>query len=162
MILGGRGKGQWDLFLILRRAAAQANCCCRCRKGKVICSCIRGEGGGRESNARPFPLPFLASVQYVRGWEGFWTTLIVKKRFVIGKVCPCLQRDGEYDSSYCPTTEIASSSFCSLSQPVAARDGPSPGAGTLGQARRDQRKARLFVGLSDDSPGVQARPGPWA
>ena len=78
-------------------------------------------------SARPFPLPFLTSVQYVRVWEGFRMTLIVKKRFVIGKVCPCLQRDEKYDSSFCPDNRNSIIVFCSLSQPVAARDGPISG-----------------------------------
>lgn len=78
-------------------------------------------------------LPYSVDV-LKHGKEGFWTTLIVKERFVIGKVRPCLQRDEKFDSSHCSTTEIASLSSVPWSQPVAARDGPPPGATTLGQA----------------------------
>lgn len=78
-------------------------------------------------------LPYSVDV-LKHGKEGFWTKLIVKERFVIGKVRPCLQRDEKFDSSQLLDNRNSIIVFCSWSQPVAARDGPSPGAATLGQA----------------------------
>lgn len=69
-------------FLVLRRAATQAKCCCRRRMRKVICSCIRGLGVGKDK----FPPPSLrAWLPYsvacvdatMYGEQGFWTTLII-------------------------------------------------------------------------------------
>lgn len=94
-------------------------------------------------------LPYSMDVFMYGGREGLWTTLIVKERFVIGKVCPCLQKDEKFDSSHCPTTEIASSSSVLWSQPVAAR-GTISGGWHTGASRRDQRKARLLW----DSPTI--------
>lgn len=105
-------------------------------------------------------LPYSMDVFMYGERQGLWTTLIVKERFVFGKVRPCLQKDEKFDSSHCSTTEIASpSSVLGASQWQPARD-HLRGLAHWGK-QAGSKKGPLVVGLSDDSPGIQARPGPW-
>lgn len=69
---------------------------------------------------------------------------------MIGKVCPCLQRDGGCDYSYCATTEIASASSILWASQWVALDEPLPGGGHTRASKAGSRKTRPLW----DSPTI--------